>query len=187
MSSFSGCNKKIYVIRSTYDYEIDVDCENDRISSKMYDQAFFNDNIVVRDTKSGLFSYLNPSITFFSEKKLEMELLPPFFHNLPWKEHSILPGRFNVGQHFRPLECPVHLFHSDTIKINNKDPLYYVRFFTDEKIVFKRFFVTTKLFKITNNLMKKRTFTKKIIPLQWYYDNTYKKTILKEIQNNLLE
>jgi len=178
--------KNTFVIRSSYDYEFNCNCETTEINSKIYNQEFFDNQIIVRDISKGFLSYKEPEIIFFAEKSLEMEQFSAFFHNT-FKHHIVIPGKYNIGKHFRKLECALQLFNSDVITIREKDPLYYVRFFTDEKIIFKKFFLTPKLLLIMRSNLNKKNFTKSKIPLQWYYENNYTKTILNEIKNNLLE
>lgn len=184
--AFQDYIKNTFVIRSAYDYELIYDKENKTLKSPNYSQEFFNTYIAVRDLNSGLFSYLEPRLIFFAEKPLKMQLSSAYLHNA-LNRHVVVPGVYDIGQHFRKLECAMHLFHSDILKIKEKDPLYYVKFLTDEKIEFKYFWYKSEVFEpLYNYLFNKRDFTKKIRPLKWYYENTLRNKILKEIKNNLL-
>lgn len=183
--AFQDYIKNTFVVRSTFDYSLTLDKEDNKLYSFDHDQEFFDKYIFVRNAKIGFFSITFSMLIFFSEKDLMIEQFPPFFHNSLGR-NVVIPGKFNIGKHFRPLDCAVHGFKSGNISIKEKDPLYYIRFETHEKITFKKFYMSKELFKLSNYFFEKRNYTKKIIPLKWYYENSIRKTILKEIKKNLI-
>jgi len=183
--AFTSLIKNTFVVRSNHDYEIQWDKEKLNFKSSVYDQIYFNKYLNVRNIETGLISYLQPNIFLFAEKSLEMELFPAFMHNT-LNRHTVIPGKYNIGKHFRKLECAIQFFHSDTIKIKENDALYYIRFLTDEKIEFKRFMIDEKSFQpLINYFIEKRKHVQRILPLKWYYDRSIREKILKEIKNNL--
>jgi hypothetical protein len=184
--SFQAYIKNTFLIRSPYDYTISWDKENKKFFSSDYDQKFFEENLLVRNINTGLATYEPIFFTFFAEKDLEMEATSPWFHNT-LNRHVVIPGVFNIGRHFRSIECPIQFLFSDTIKIKERDPILYVKFLTDEKIKFKKFYMSEKLKDYGVYFIKKRNFSKKILPLKWYYENSIRKSILKEIKNNIIE
>lgn len=184
--SFQEYIKNTFVIRSNFDYRFGWDKDDKNFKSDMYDQHFFNSYVRPRNSNTGLVTYIDPPIIFFSEKSLEMSLIPAFFHNT-FNRHVVIPGTFNVGKHFRKLESAIHFFHPDIIEIKEKDPLYYVKFHTEEKITFKSFLFTEKLRTFQAYFSPKKEYTQKIMPLKWYYERNMSKAILKEIKNNLME
>ena len=183
--AFQDYIKNVFVIRSPFDYTLSLDKENEKLHSSNYDQGFFDRYVVAREIKFGIFSLLFARLIFFSEKNIIMEQFTPFFHNSVGK-NVVIPGKFNIGKHFRPVECALHCFKSGNISIKEKDVLYYLKFDTDEKIVFKKFYMSEKLIKLSCFFNQKRLFTKKILPLKWYYDNSISKQIIKEIKQNLI-
>lgn len=185
--SFQEYIKNTFVIRSKYDYELILDKKNSSLISPIYDQNFFNQNILVRNLESGLFTLNADRPIFFSERDLEIELIPPIFHNTVGR-NVVVPGKFNIGKHFRALECALHCFDSGKIKIKEGDPIFYVKFLTKEKIKFKKFFWKKEKFLLFSEwFVKKRNSTKRILPLEWYYERSLSKSILKEIKNNLID
>lgn len=184
--AFQQYIKNTFVVRSTYDYELHLDKEKQSITSPLYNRDFPENFIHVRNLSAGLISYTDPRFVFFAEKDLEMELMPAHFHQTLGR-HPIVPGTFNIGKHFRPIECAIHFFHSDKIKIRERDPLFYVKFLTNEKIEFKKFFYNQNtLNALLGYFENKMRFTKKVIPLKWYYENSIRNIVLKEIKKNLI-
>ena len=184
--AFQDYIKNIFVIRANHDYELTWNKEEKVLKSDCYGQPYFNKNVHVRNLATGLFSYYEPRINLFAEKSVQLSLIPPTFHKT-LKGHAVIPGIFDAGKHLRKLELSFQFLHSDTIVFKEGDPLYYVKFHTDEKIVFKRFFYTEKLIALQQYFFDKRDFTKRMIPLKWYYENNCQKLILKEIKNNLMD
>jgi hypothetical protein len=183
---FQDYIKNIFVVRATNDYELTWDKKEKTLKSNLHNQKYFEDYVNVRNLSTGLFSYDDPKIILFAEKSLEATLLPPFFHNTI-NRSVVIPGVYDIGKHFRKLECAIQLFDSCKIIINEFDPVYYIKFNTQEKIQFKRFFLNERLKELHKFFINKRNFTKRILPLKWYYENSIGKTILKEIKNNLME
>jgi hypothetical protein len=181
--------KNIFKIKSSYDYNLSWD-GND-FTSGMYDQNFFNKNVLVRDIDNGIFSFLNPNIYFFADcDSLELETVTPIYEKKMIYDGIVIPGRYDCAKHFRRLECTIKLKTPHNIIINNYDTLYYVRFHTKEKIKLVRFQMTSELLELELSLINYRNYTTKIIPLTWYYNivsKFYKKRYLKLIKQNLLE
>lgn len=184
--SFQDYIKNIFVIRSTNDYELTWDKKEKTLKSSMYDQKYFEKFVNIRNLSTGLFSYEEPKLMLFAEKSLEATLLPPFFHNT-LNRSVVIPGTYDIGKHFRKLECALQLFDSTKIIIKENDPLYYIKFNTQEKIIFKKFLFTQKCDELNKHLGIKKSLVKRTVPLKWYYDRTSRDALLKEIKNNLMD
>ena len=182
--AFNDSNKNIFVIKYPFDYNLNWNKNESSISSTFYDQNFFNKSLNVRSVKSGLASLMVPRLIFFSEEDLEMEQLPPYLHNV-MGVYTVVPGKFNIGKHFRLIETAIQWFKPGVIEFKENDPLYYIKFYTNEKIIFKKFLYTENISHLQRYFHYKRQHTKKVKPLSWYYDNSIRKTILKEIKKNL--
>ena len=174
------------MVRSPYDFELTWDNSGFFVKTPKLAQNFFDSYIRPRSTEDGLVSYTSPNLIFFAENSLEMESLPPYMHKT-LNQHFVVPGKYNIGKHFRKIECAIHFYNYDTIIVKEGDPLYYVKFLSDEKVTFKRFNMTDTLLKYTNYFGPKKHFVNRVIPLKWYYENTIRNDILKEIKNNVVE
>lgn len=187
--SFNLSIKNLYKVKATMDYELAWDGKE--LNSPMYDQAFYDANIVIRDKNLGFFGYNDPSLYLFTDAKdLEIELLPTMFEKQNIIQGNTIVGRYNIAKHFRKLEWAFLLREPQTITIKSGAPLYYVKFYTKEKINFKRFVVTPELYKLHTSLLKYRSHTTKMIPLEWYYRivcKYYKKKYLQIIKSNILD
>jgi hypothetical protein len=183
--------KNTFIIKYPIDYQISWDGED--ISSNMYGQKFFDQEIILRDVKHGFISLLHPDNIFYTDiDDLDMELLPAYFHKNEFlKSGFIIPGMFNIGKHLpRRVETAYKFAEKASVKINNNDAIFYIRFNTDKEINFKKFIVTEEYKKLISEILKVRDYTTRIHSLTWWYDlvakNKYKKYFLKIIKKNLL-
>ena len=192
---FSKCpavrdySDNVFVVTSPYDYELSWDGNN--LTTSLYDQNFFESVVYPRDISIGFISFKTPFMHLFAEKSLIMEFIPAYFHDNEFtRKMLVLPGRYDVGQHFRRIECACRFRECGSIKIKRGDPLYYLKFHTNEKITFKRFFVSEKLFKLSESIIMLGGKVNWYKPLDFYYSifkkNNLRKVYLKQIRENLL-
>ena len=189
--AFNGYIKNVFAVKSMYQYSIDWDGVN--ITSSMYDQVFFNTNLFIRDVNIGFFSYVSPKPVFVSEgDDLNITQEFPYFHdNDITRNMYIIPGTFNIGKHLpRTLEMSGKFKRPGSITINEGDVLYYVRFHTKEKIIFKKFIFSEEMKSVIKNNLSIREHTKNRKSLSWWYNfvsrHNLKKYFLNEIKKNLL-
>lgn len=180
--------KNIFIIKSSFDYKIEYFKDQKRYHSDNYDQSFFNKWVNVRDYEMGFISYAEPQIIFFAESDCELELTPPYYHDNDFSNNIVLGGRFNCGRHFRNLETALILKNDNKIvNIKENDALYYARFHTNDKINFKLFYCDPFFDNLMKAKLTNRNYTNRILPLSWYYEKSYRKSILKRIKDNILE
>jgi hypothetical protein len=184
--AFKDVIKNTFVIKSSYDFKIGWNESGFYVETKRFPQEFFNSVIHPKSEEDGLLSIVSPSLIMFAEDSLEMELLPPYMHKT-LNGHFVVPGKFNIGKHFRKLECSIHYYNYDNIQVKEGDPLFYVKFLTDEKITFKRFTMSDTLMRYESYFRTKKHFVNRVIPLKWYYENNIRNAILKEIKNNVVD
>jgi hypothetical protein len=109
------------------------------------------------------------------------------------KKLGIIEGSFDIGQWCRYMDIGIFFKEPDTVNININDVLYYLEFFTDKKIIFKKFYLTPEINSMVEACISVKD-TKKF-PIFTYFEELYllfnqskmKKRILKEIKNNILE
>ena len=179
----------IFVVKFPFDYNLFIDGEN--IQSTLFNQEFFDQRVLIRSKISRLFS-LNFFNVFVSEVPLEMEVMGAFFSDNDFVSKTrLIPGKFDIGKWVRPIECAFNIKEGyDSIQIGKGDEYLYIRFLTNEKIKFKKFYPSDKFIEMQNcNINIKDTFIKPQ-KLSYYY-NLYKnsknhKLFLKEIKNNLM-
>ena len=180
----------VYGIKSIYDYEMKY--ENKQLESKVLDQDFYNSHVQVRSMDQKFFSFVQKVIFFTDETSLQMTAYEPAFledNSITRATYSI-PGKYDIGKWFRPLEFNFYLKENvSTFKIKEGDIYTYIRFHTDEKINFIRYMPTDTIKKysedVVNSVFNKRAYR----TLDKYYINfknsNMKKTIMKEIKDNL--
>jgi hypothetical protein len=179
--------KNVYGLRSMFDYSFSL--EKDSFYSNMFDQNFLNTHVVRRSEK--LFSFVHTYIFFTEEKSLKMtgQMFPFLEDNFASNSCLIFPGSFDIGKWFRNTEFAFFLKDGvDHFSIKEDDIYMYIKFHTDEKIVFKKFIPTEKIkfMSTSTNCLNRFSFYPK--KLDDYYKNlTFKNKILKEIKENLVD
>lgn len=156
----------------------------------------FLETFIVRDQ----FLETGPTIdfalawTFFTEEEsLEALFTPPYFSKPKYMQYgSIIPGKFDIGQWFRPYHAEILMWNKDgEIHFEEDEPLFYLELLTDKNIVIKQFEYTTKLFHydeacVDGNKIFGRNQT--LFSRYKRFNNTgMRKKILKEIRENLLD
>jgi hypothetical protein len=148
--AFINSLKNMYVIRSPIDVQVTINkLENwaDVTIPNNAPPSILVPRFKEDDVKNGRYcASLNITpLVFFSEKNVEMQMLPAFFEEP--SQLRVICGKFNIGKWKRPLEYafelknPVH-----TINIKRGDPLFYLQFITenDELVKLKRVEETEK-------------------------------------------
>lgn len=191
--AFKDYCKNTFALKMPMDYRLSLLKDQKRIVSDMYDQSFFENTVLIRSIKDNMFS-IRIHYIFFAEESLEIENNGAHFSDSEFaRKTRIIPGKFDVGKWFRPLDCAILINKNEEIlNINNGDVFSYVKFLTDEEINLKRFVMTDELTDIVKqNVSYKRFINKKFSPLSYWYDlfksSNQKKYILKHIKNNLME
>lgn len=181
--------KNLYAIKSIYDYSIIL--EPNHAYSNFYDQKFYDDHVLIRSLEKKAITFSQKNIFFTEHNTLKMTAYEyPFFEqNEITKRCILIPGKFDIGKWFRPLEFPFFLKNDfDTFVVNEGDIMYYVRFHTEEKIILKQFMITDKLYDMidsTVNISINRT--KMFNNFNLFYNKLrHKPLIIKEIKENLI-
>lgn len=129
---------------------------------------------------------------FFSEKSVKVQQLPPFLHNTSAaKNGRISAGSFDISKWFRPINLTYLLWeNSNELYLKKGEPLSYLQFLTDEKIVLKQFELTPELRDIMVQVVNWKAYYPHE-PLHILYERFTRgnrhKRILKLIKENLLD
>jgi hypothetical protein len=178
-----------FVVRSVYNYKIVWDGE--KFYSPDYDQNFWDNNVSPRDSSNGVISFFPPQLYLFAEQSLNVELVPAFWHkNSVVSNTSVIGGAYDIGRHFRKIECAMVLHEPCDIEINRGDALYYLKFHTNQKIKIKYFHMVNKIKELSSGtLLPQQANSGATLSLKyWYAKNKlfYRRRLLELIKNNLL-
>ena len=184
--------KNTFSLKSLYEYHFKTIDNEDGVFSDLYDQKFFNKHVIVRSAKEKLFSFSQKFIFFTEENSLKMSAaMFPFLEDNEITNRCIpIPGTFDIGRWFRPIEFAFYLKNSyNRFEIKEEDIFQYIKFYTEEKIIFKQFYVNEKIIKYAGDGSKAKDYRiNKARQLQNYYSMLkHKKNIIKEIKNNLIK
>lgn len=181
--------KNMFALKSLYSY--DFNTRNGTISSESHDQKFFNRHVTIRDYNQKFFSFSNYYIFFTEEESLEITAyLSPFAEeNEVSRRTWSIPGSFDIGKWFRPIEFNFYLRDEfDEFSIMEGDVYTYIKFNTDEKIVFQQFIPDEEISKYIDYSLAAQSYTKTgLRSLKDYYKMlTFKKRIISSIKKNLI-
>jgi hypothetical protein len=183
----------IFSVKSLFDYEftLNLNERTNEVFSNKYDQKFFNKHVLVRSGEDRLFSFLQRYIFFTEEKSLLMSggILPFFEDNNITKRCISIPGTFDIGKWFRPLDFAFYLKKDyNEFKIEEREIYQYIKFNTKEKIIFKQFEITAEIKKVIEDIDNSKNFRElKLRELkEYYFMMKNKKYIIKLIKKNLL-
>lgn len=131
--------RNTYIIRSPYDLTINVDTDGN-VTTDRFGQDFFNENISVRPPQSAkdcLIIQTFPKYLFLcnNAKSLTVSVVPWTFKSNPY---GIVPGSFDITQWIRPVNLAMEVYAPGPIVFRRGEPLYCVRFETDESIRLER-------------------------------------------------
>jgi len=193
--------ESVYIIRNPTDSDANIEFdENKVITGVTQDQMRESPHLARYSTVESTMAHL-PSINnqilfvynfpmlFFSTTPLMMRLTSPWFGNAPHLKYgAVIPGTFDIGRWFRPLNFEFNLWDDVTrFEIKAEEPLAYVEFATDKKIVFTRFECSQKLFDLSNDMILNRR--PKLKTLASRYDmfdkNPMRNLILNELAKNI--
>jgi hypothetical protein len=189
--SVKDYTKNTFSIKSLYDYNFEILKDTGQVVSNMYDQKFFDKHVFVRSNIDKLFSF-SQSYTFFTEKKslkMSANVFPYLEDNSITKTCIPVPGTFDIGKWFRATEFSFYLRDNlDKFNITQDEVYQYIKFHTDDKIIFKQFMISEKIKKYLLDVdfsKEYRKATNKSLQ-EYYFMLKHKKHIIKEIKSNLI-
>lgn len=178
----------IYGIHSLYDYSFLIN--KNSVTSDIYDQDFFNLHVTVRSLEEKIFSFSNKFIFFTKEDSLLMTgNLPPYLENNNISQRCIaIPGKFDIGKWFRPVEFGFILKPEyDSFFIEAQEICQYVEFHTESKISLVQFYPSKEIVELWKYADSSRDYKKAVSKLSYFYKSfKLKDKIIKEIEKNIL-
>lgn len=189
--AFADYYKNVFAISATFDYTLKYDKAQCSLISDDYEQDYFNRNVLIRDLNVGIFSYTEPKLFLVPDTDSlvveKMGLMYPFEAT----EYAVIPGMFDVGKHVRSFELAMKVSRDAVIDFKRDKPLYLLRFRTNEKVIFKRFYFTREFEDIVNAFNFVRDRVRKSQPLSFYYklssDYKTKKQLLKLAKQHVID
>ena len=182
--------QNIFGIKSIYNYNFKINPDGS-VTSPLYDDWFFRNNVTVRSSEDKLFSFLQRFSFFTEEKSLLMSAgISPFLeNNNVTRRCTIIPGTIDIGKWFRQVEYAFYLKPEyDEFLIEENEIFQYIKFHTKEKIIFKQYEISENIqnffYAIENSKEFRRVKNRSLE--EYYLMVKNKKRILKEIKNNLL-
>jgi len=188
---FQNVAQNTFVIENPIHTHITFEQENNGYKGIVKSKNYIETSIVHKPSlKNNLLISYGLQYVFFAEKDLDMMLTSPYFHQANYLSScSLIPGKFNINKWFRVINLEFNLWQSNELNIQKLDPLAYVNFLTDEKIVLKRFEMNKKLHSYCNSAGSSSTWESFVPLIERYKRFTSTRTndlVLKEIKKNLL-
>lgn len=184
--------KNTYVLKSPVSIKIKINPNTKEYATD--NDKVFKEKFIAPDEKR--IAQFNFGYIFFSEKPLVMSMRHPYLHhNSITRNGNIAYGEFDIGRWFRNISCAIILdpnIQTYDFTLSNDDIFSYAKFHTDEKVILKRFDMTPKIKEIGAKCFDyKLRKSKGIDSLNKIYDvfdrSLYRKPLLREIKNNLMD
>lgn len=135
----------------------------------------------------------NMTWTFFAEEPLVAKFTAPYFPAIsPVPGAMLASGKYDIGQWFRNwnLDYQVPL-SAKSFEVKKDDPLFFVEFETDKKIILKRFTMTPSLYNINKETSNSPSRYGRRMTLQeryqMFHQSRSRDIVLREIKANLLD
>jgi hypothetical protein len=133
--------KNLFVIKNPLYTKASFIIKNNMVSNEMKsDDGKWLVNRPPSFNNQLLAMYIHP-IIFFAEEDVEIMLTNPYFSNI---QHSswgaIVPGIFNCGSWFRPVQMEFNVWENiKEVELLENEHIAYIKFFTEKRVVLKRF------------------------------------------------
>lgn len=182
----------IFVIRNSWTTTINID-----LSSGNFTNGHGQSTEITEHFTPKPICRINPmfnmyhNFLFFCEEDLEITTMPAFMHSSELQTKcTYIPGSFNISRWFRPIEGAFEMqYPFSELNLKDNDPLYYVKFNTEEAIKLVKFHLTPELWNMAQGCVHHKKY-QPMKPLKYLYkmfSGTYmRKRVLSEIKKNLI-
>lgn len=128
---------------------------------------------------------------FFAEESVEIVQTPPYMHKTEASKYGIpASGSFDISKWFRQINATYNLYSNvNEFKIIKNEPIFYIDFRTDKKVILKQFDITLDLYQLAIDSAN----LKKFFPLESldvlynrFTRSNRNKKVIKEIKKTLL-
>jgi hypothetical protein len=175
--SFKDLTSNTYIFSSTSDNMYKLDIPNGKL--EFTDTSVEASSVRPPSIENCFLFKLSLSWIFFSEESLVMEITPAYFNDTSHTEFgAIVPGAFDIGRWFRPVNAEFQLWDGvDTFSLPKEEPIFYAKFNTNKKVVFKKFKMNQELESIKKEHIDSRIAMKPFLQLEERYDGFDKETL----------
>jgi len=184
-------NKNLFVVKNPVKTSASFVIEGDNVSSKMESKGagwFVNRPPSLRNQLLAGYDY---SLIFFAEEEVEVMTTSPYFSQTPHRSWgAIVPGVFNIGSWFRPINMEFNVWEGiKNVSLEEGEHMAYIKFFTEKNVVFQRFSMTEELYSQAKTCSASGSWEPKV-PLvkryQRFRNSKRNKFIIDKIKQNLL-
>lgn len=181
-SAWHTLGKNYYSIPSPFDAHIKLNSNGEILPSPHYE--WFIER--VSSMKNSLSLDVDLEYSFFCEEPLNITLTPPFMHKPSQSDYGFLiPARFDISSWFRPVVLIHQLWENvSEFKVSNGEPLAYIKFETDKKVVLKRFQMTQDIKDIADACLNYK-YVRSFEPLDKLYKRFHKVGFHKKLSNEI--
>jgi hypothetical protein len=139
--------KNLFVVKNPVKTSASFIIEDGKVSSDMDSRGngwFVNRPPSLNEQLLAGYDY---SLIFFCEEEVELMITGPYFSEARHKSWGeIVPGMFNIGAWFRPINMEFNVWPGvKNISMEEGEHMAYIKFFTDKNVVFQRFSMTQEL------------------------------------------
>jgi hypothetical protein len=188
-SALHTLTKNMFVIKAPFSAEIKLDSQG-VIQQGQKHGGWFKERISSLQNAHAI--DFDMSYMFFSEEPLDLTITPPYMHRTKQAQQGFISAvSFDISSWFRPYVLIYQLWEGvDTITIEDDEPIAYLKFNTEKKVVFKAFKLTPYIENQFNACLEHKHI-KPHQTMEELYDRFHKtgmhKRILKEIKENIVD
>jgi hypothetical protein len=113
------------------------------------------------------------------EDSLLMSVYPANYHNTDVSKFPIVTGSYDCGKWFRPVHLSIFNIGEQDFEIKRGDPLFYIKFHTDDKVQLERFNMSEEIMSHVASTVEVKDYLKST-KLNKLYE-LYKKSKLKPL------
>jgi hypothetical protein len=180
--------RNMFILKSPVSAEIELD-ENGTIIKNSVISSWFIERI--SSVENSFSVDLDIGWLFFSEETLGMEITSPHMHKTTYQDYGFTAAaQMDISSWFRPVPVIFQLWENvKKIKIQENEPLLYIKFDTNKEIEFKRFVITPEIFnKSIACTSYKYNFRFQTLEKLYkiFHLNGLRDQVLKEIKENLI-
>jgi len=141
---------------------------------------------------------VGPSIEFayklhmLAEEPLEVMLTGPYLQKAEYQKYGFLTsGQFDIGQWFRTINVEIQMYgNKGEIHFKKNEPVFYLNFLTDRKVIFKRFELTSEIDTYSRKCVTAKSMFGQRLPLTESYKifnkSRTRDILIKKIKENLI-
>ena len=156
-----------FLMKSPVDLTLEIDYENNYkiLKTLNFDQNFYNNHIFPRmaqNNKHAMFS-LEFNYIFYSEESLVLEMIPASMEKNNFVTNTnLISGEYDISKWIRPIAPAFEVIdESKQLTLHRGDPLYYIRFRSQEKINLIRVMQDETIEKIEKSCARLKFFVPK--------------------------